>query len=95
MGPVEAHHLISKGEARGNKKVRKLIDVLLVPVCHGHNFTKVADTRWARRILAEGLTYTLATDWLKDYIDAFPWKVQPPHLSYKGIMSGPLPPIDL
>lgn len=85
-GETEAHHLISKGQARGNKKVRKLIDNLKVPVCANHNISKLADTRPARRILLEHFVEEVGEDWLREYINVLPWKLQPHWLTFEGIL---------
>ena len=91
-GRISAQHLISKGQARGNKKVRKLIDQLLVPVCMHHNNSKIADARWARKILLQRFAEEIGEAWLREFIDALPWKQQPRWLTFDGILDGPEAP---
>ena len=92
QGKIEAHHLISKGQARGNKRVRKLIDHLKIPVCQFHNMGKWADTRWARKVLLQRFVEEIGEGWLQEFIDALPWKYQPRWLTFDGILDGPEPP---
>mgnify|MGYP001614994951 CR=1 FL=1 len=88
-GHITAQHLISRGRTIKSPEARAACEWLLVPVCYGHNIGRMADAGWARRVLAKRLAEVVGEDWLRAYVDAIPWKVPRPELSWKGIMSAP------
>ena len=86
-GRTTGQHLISRGRTVKSPAARAACEWLLVPVCMGHNISKLADAAWARRILAERLAEIVGKEWLRAYIDGIPWKKPHPELSYDAIMS--------
>ena len=88
-GRITAHHIIGLGYTIKSPAARKVCDILQAPVCYAHNVGRSADTPWARRVLMLRLAEVVGEAWLSSYVDAIPWKVSRPELSWKGIMSAP------
>lgn len=71
---------------------RAACEWLLVPVCMGHNISKLADAAWARKLLALRLAEIVGTDWLSAYIDGVEWRKPETRLSWADILAAPDPP---
>lgn len=91
--PLDRHHFIAKGQTQGNGRARKESEGLVVPVCRRHNATtKAADSKWARRLIAERLVEELGRPEVERRL-ALAWKVARPELTLGAILAGPPPPL--
>lgn len=98
-GGIQNHHLISRGALQKAKAAKKYCEkehpeIFIRKICAAHNTSRVADTKWARRVLVRKSTKIFGIEFVKGVIDNVSWKVPRPELSYKGIMAAPLPPED-
>ncbi len=98
-GGIQNHHLISRGALQKAKAAKKYCEkehpeIFIRKICAAHNTSRVADTKWARRVLLRQSKELFGIEYVKDVIDNIPFKVRRPEMSYKGIMSAPLPPED-
>lgn len=85
---IHLHHIISFTQARGNKRVRKILkgnpEELTAWVCSAHNVGRWADSRKARAILLR--KRNKETDGkTKETIDNLPWKVRKYSDSYEAM----------
>ena len=89
-GEGEHHHIFSKQLARGNKMLRKAIDAdeLVVLICTGHNHSKMADTREARRILLRHQVGIYGFERMEEVVDNLPWKVKYFEYRWENLMGG-------
>ena len=95
-GGIQDHHLISRGALQKATAAKKYCEkehpeIFIRDICAAHNSTKIADTKWARRVLVRKSKETFGIEYVKDVLDAVPWKVPNPKFSYKAIMAAPLP----
>lgn len=92
---LDRHHLINRSKFKRGSAVDKYIEkhpeIFFSDVCGVHNCDRWADTPVARRILLKRKVDTWGIEYVKSVINGMPWKVAHPELSYKGIMSAPLP----
>ena len=95
-GGIQNHHLISRGALQKATAAKKYCEkdypeIFIRGVCAAHNTTKIADTKWARRVLLRQSAQLFGIEYVKDIVNGIPWKVARPELSYKAIMAAPLP----
>lgn len=95
-GGIQNHHLINRSALQKAKAAKKYCEkehpeIFIRKICAAHNTTRIADARWARRILLRQSTELFGSEYVTEVVDAVPWKVKRPELSYRGIMSAPLP----
>lgn len=90
---MHKHHFINLGKLRRKSAARKYVNKLAwffeVDVCAVHNVSKIADTKWARKVILEQLDEEHGVGVSRAIVDGVPWKVPPPELSHFGIMAGP------
>ncbi len=88
-GRLSKQHIISKGMARGNEQVREEItcEQLLADVClEGHNTSKFADSREARKILLLQKINQYGWTVMEAIIDTLPWKVPMHSLTLRAML---------
>ncbi len=95
-GGIQNHHLINRSALQKAKAAKKYCEkehpeIFIREICAAHNTTRIADTRWARRVLLRQSAELFGIEYTKDIVNKIPWKIKRPELSYKGIMSAPLP----
>ena len=95
-GGLQNHHLISKGKLQKAKAAKKYCEkehpeVFIRQICAAHNTSRLADTKWARRLLLKRAVADFGIEYVRDIVNGIPWKVARPGMSYKAIMSAPLP----
>ena len=99
-GGYHRHHLINKSKVpqklRNQKAMRENLNKLLVPVCGKANVSRIADSRWAQKILLERLSDAQGEDSVKLVFEEIlsKFKVRPHEFEYHVIMAGPDPPCD-
>lgn len=98
-GEPQNHHLVSRSalqKATAAKKYceKKHPEIFIRKICAAHNTTKIADTKWARRVLVRKSTKLFGIEYVKGALSGVPWKVPNPKFSYRAIMAAPLPPKD-
>lgn len=90
-GPLTGQHIINKSKSRGNDAVRAVLvscpDELMAQVCYQHNVGRMADTPDAVRILLLQKVYRYGWQHMRDFINALPWKVQPPELTLERLLA--------
>ena len=77
-GGLQTHHIINRGKARGNKRVRQELDCdeLTIKICAAHNVSRIADTKEARAILLKQKIDEFGYDRMKNKINGLSWKVK-------------------
>jgi len=90
---IQGHHFVSKSKTRRAKAAREGAEELVVPVCRIANAElKLADTKWAQRVIAERLVAELGREEVERRL-ALAWKIPHPDLTLDGILAGPPPPM--
>jgi hypothetical protein len=78
FGRITGQHIITKGMARGNGRVREILvacpEEIMAPVCLGHNVTKYADDKVARAILIFNRCLKLGFGRVDKFLEELPWK---------------------
>ena len=89
-GGCQLHHIINRGKARGNPRVRQELDCneLTAWVCAKHNTTKLADTKEARAILLKQKVLEFGYDHMNNKINGLSWKVPKPEFSLDAMLAG-------
>ena len=98
-GQPQNHHLFSRQKLRKAKKAKIYCEethpeIFIRKVCANHNVSRIADTKWARRVFVKlsASPDMFGIEYVRDIIDNVPWEPIPcPELSYKAIKSAPLP----
>ncbi len=98
-GEPQNHHLISRGALQKATAAKKYCEkehpeIFIRKICAAHNTSRVADTKWARRVLLRQSKEIFGIEYVKSIVNGIPFKVPRPEMSYKGIMAAPLPPED-
>ena len=90
--PVDWHHVIGRGMARGNRAVRARLecapDELMAPVCATHNRQRWADSREARRILLLANAEYFGIERVRRAVEGLPWKVRRFEMTWEGLTGG-------
>jgi hypothetical protein len=90
---IQGHHFVSKSKTQKARQARREAEQLVVPVCRIANAElKLADTKWAQRVIAERLVDELGREEVERRL-ALAWKVSHPELTLNGILAGPPPPM--
>jgi hypothetical protein len=95
-GRITGQHIITKGMARGNLEVRKILvacpEEIMAPVCLGHNVTKYADDKEARAILIFNRCLLLGFRRVDKFLRELPWKQQYYEYTLPGLLAFLPPP---
>ena len=92
---LDWHHIINRGKLtrKQQRYIEEYSHIFLIPVCTHHNRDRWADTPEARQHLFKIKEEQFGKEAVMNAINNIPWKVQPPELSYDGIMRT-LVPVD-
>ena len=86
---LDYHHIINRGKLTRKQQLycEELCHIFLIQVCSHHNRERWADTPEARKHFLQLKVEEWGEEAVVKAISGMPWKVQPPELSYDGIMS--------
>ena len=99
-GRMTFQHIINKAKyplkiRRRNPELAEALDTLTVPVCiHANSTTKLADTKWARRVVIGRLRLERGELWVKTQLQKIQGltKIPPLDLTLEAILSADYPP---
>ncbi len=85
---MHKHHIINRGNARGNPVVRQELDCdeLIADVCSKHNVSRIADTKECRSLLLWQKVYEFGYDRMEKKVNGLSWKVQPHELTLDAML---------
>jgi len=96
---IDDHHLINKAKLPKGSSARYYCEyvhpeIFIVPICRLHNsVSKLADTKVGRKLIVMRLNEIFGIGYVKEVINGLQdeFKVPKPELTFKAIMSIPLP----
>jgi|SRR3972149_9752881 len=89
-GRLTLHHLVSRGDARGNDEVNALLDChppeLTEFICEAHHtHERWGDTKEGQRILWRRKADEFGEDWMRFVLASLPWKVARPEMQWDSL----------
>lgn len=90
-GPLQWHHIITKGMAGGNKEVRDILRAcppeIMVWVCEGHHIGQYVNSPEARAIMLWFNVELHGYGPMRQFVDRLPWKVPQPDMTLERLLA--------